>query len=129
MTQAKTRFVHCTQCSDRLVLIYFRDPKLAKICARQKDLVRKFGPRQGPCIAQRLSELRALTSLGAARAVPHLKLHKLSSRGHDQFSLTVIQPYRLILECADDPIPGRSDGGIDPDGVTAVTIIEVVDYH
>lgn len=111
------------------MLIYFRDPKLAKICASQKDLVRKFGPRQGPCIAQRLSELRALSSLGAARAVPHLKLHKLSSRGHEQFSLTLIQSYRLILECADDPVPRRSDRGIDPDGVMGVTIIEVVDYH
>jgi proteic killer suppression protein len=112
-----------------LVLIYFRDPKLAKICASQKDLVRRFGPRQGACIAQRISELRALSSLGAALALPHLKLHKLSSRGHEQFSLTLIQPYRLILECADDPVPRRSDGGIDPDAVTEVIIVEVVDYH
>lgn len=111
------------------MLLFFSDPKLAKICGSEKSLIRKFGPRQGACIAQRLSELRAFASLEIARQVPHLRLHQLTGEGAEQFALNLIQPYRLILECADDPVPRLDDGGINCEHVTSVTIVKVADYH
>jgi hypothetical protein len=46
-----------------------------------------------------------------------------------QFSVWLEQPYRLILEPAHDPVPQIEDGTIDRRQVTAVSIIEIVDYH
>ena len=40
-----------------------------------------------------------------------------------------VHPYRLILEPNHHPIPRNADGGIDTDRITAVFIVDVVDYH
>jgi len=41
----------------------------------------------------------------------------------------LVQPYRLMFEVNHEPIPRREDGGIDTERVTAITILDVVDYH
>ena len=46
-----------------------------------------------------------------------------------QISITVRQPYRLILFPGNEPIPRLPDGGLDWSGTTEVIVIEVVDYH
>lgn len=43
--------------------------------------------------------------------------------------MDLVHPYRLVFEPAHDPVPRTTDGGIDIDRVTAITIMEVVDYH
>jgi len=34
-----------------------------------------------------------------------------------------------VFGVANDPVPRREDGGIDLERVTAIRILEVVDYH
>jgi proteic killer suppression protein len=46
-----------------------------------------------------------------------------------QLALDLDHPYRLIFEPADEPIPTKSDGGLDWNQVTAVRIIGVENYH
>lgn len=109
--------------------VYFRSKKLQKICESERELVRKYGARQGKRLAVRLSELRAIATLEDASKIPHLNLHQLGGDRREQFALTLIEPQRLILEVAQDPMPRLEDGGIDRSAVTAVTVVEVVDYH
>ena len=57
------------------------------------------------------------------------RCHELKGNRADQLSLDLDGPYRLIFEPAHDPIPRRPDKGLDWTRVTAVRILEVVDYH
>lgn len=44
-------------------------------------------------------------------------------------SVTVKDNWRIVFVPDHDPVPLLPDGGIDVANVTAVEIIEVVDYH
>ena len=41
----------------------------------------------------------------------------------------LVQPFRLLFEPADTPIPRKNDGGIDLAQVTAVQITAIEDTH
>jgi hypothetical protein len=103
------------------VQISFANRKLQRTCESSAELERRFGARMGRVLGNRLNELAAAPTMAGAMAVPHLKLHQLS--------LTLVEPRRLILEIAHDPMPRDADGGIDLEAVTDILIIEVVDYH
>lgn len=107
----------------------FAKAKLRKLCTSSSELIQRYGPRQGRMILDRLNELEAAPTLAAAKQIPHLHVHQLTGDRAEQFAVTVVQPYRLIVSVADDPVPRRHDGGIDIAGVRAVTILEIVNYH
>ena len=46
-----------------------------------------------------------------------------------QISLDLDGPYRLIFEVANNPIPLKTDGGLDWIQVTSIKILEVEDTH
>lgn len=109
--------------------IYFANHKLKGLFESERELIRKFGPRMGKIMGRRLGELAALPSLAAGVAVPHLSLHQLGADRDEQFALTLVEPKRLILQVAADPVPRLPDGGIDTAAITAVIVLEVIDYH
>jgi proteic killer suppression protein len=111
------------------VQISFANRKLQRTCESSSELERRFGARMGRVLGNRLNELAAAPTMAGAMAVPHLKLHQLSADRDEQFSLTLVEPRRLILEIAHDPMPRDADGGIDLEAVTDILVIEVVDYH
>ncbi len=55
--------------------------------------------------------------------------HQLEGNRAGQYAVDLVHPNRLVFVPNHDPIPRKKDGGIDTDQVTAITIIEVVDYH
>lgn len=57
------------------------------------------------------------------------RLHPLSGNRVGQYAVSVLEPFRLILEPADDPIPRTDDGAVDTDAVRSVRILEVTNYH
>jgi len=61
--------------------------------------------------------------------LPQARCHALTSDRKGQFAADVKHPRRLILEPADEPVPRRADGAIDPDRVAKVRVIEIIDYH
>ena len=63
------------------------------------------------------------------RSLPGSRCHELKGNRKGQLSLDLKHPYRLIIEPADDPIPYKTDGGLDWTRVTIVRVIEVIDYH
>ena len=54
------------------------------------------------------------------------ELHK---KRKGQHAVDLVHPYRLILQPNHDPLPRGKDGSLDTEQVTAITIIEVTDYH
>lgn len=109
--------------------LYFVSTQLRKLCSSEKELVRRFGDRRGRVIARRLTELVALPALSLAYEVPHLRLHQLKAERDGQYAITVVDPYRLIVRPAENPVPRRDDGGIDPERVESLVVVEIVDYH
>jgi proteic killer suppression protein len=91
--------------------------------ARQKE----FG-ELARVIGRRLDDLAALTTLDEAHSIPG-RFEALSGERAGQFSLRLSGNWRLILVPANDPVPLREDGGIDLTMVTAIRVVEVVDYH
>lgn len=100
-----------------------------KQCTNQKESVKKWGPVISKTLQQRLREIEAMHCLGDLRTLPQARLHQLRGNRDNQFAVDLKHPYRLILEPHHDPIPLLEDGGFDLLNITAVLIIEVVDYH
>lgn len=108
--------------------IVFKDNKFKEECNDQRLLQKKQGKRRAKCIQQRLDVLRAVEVLEDMRGLPG-RCHELQHNRSGQFSLDLDHPYRLIFEPANEPIPTKTDGGIDWTKVTAVVILGVVNTH
>lgn len=109
--------------------ITFAKRKLQKHCSTQKAMQQKFGTDIARRLARRLQELEAAESLEELRALPQARPHELTGDRKGQIALDLIHPHRLIVEAGVDPAPLRDDGGLDWERVSAITIIEVTDYH
>lgn len=108
--------------------IEFATRKLQKTCQDEKSLRRAWGA-DGPRVGRRLNELAAFEVLGHVPATPPWRRHQLKGDRDEQFAVDVRGSLRLVFAVAVHPTPRRPDGGIDLDRVTAITILEVVDYH
>jgi proteic killer suppression protein len=109
--------------------INFRNEKLAKIFNSGKELVREYGPENAGEIKRRMAVLMAATCLEEVPSHPPERRHKLSGNRKGQFAVDVKHPQRLMFEPNHNPLPCKADGGLDLKKITAVTIIEVEDYH
>lgn len=108
--------------------VYFATDKLADLIRDDRKRRRKFGDENARWILIRLDNLRFAENLAAMFHLPG-NFHPLSGVRDGTFALNLKHGYRLILEPAHDPIPRRPDGGIDLVAVTAVTVLDVEDYH
>lgn len=88
---------------------------------------KKFGDL-AKVIGRRLDDLAALESLVEAYDIPG-RLEPLLEDRAGQFSLRLSGNWRIIIEPANDPMPTRDDGSIDPGKVTAIRVVAVEDYH
>ena len=77
----------------------------------------------------RMAVLRAIQNLALVPETPPDRRHKLSGDRDGQFAVDLVHPYRLVFEAGHDPVPRNDDGGIDTGQVTAIRILDVVDYH
>lgn len=80
-------------------------------------------------IMMRMAVLGAARNLELVPTTPPERRHQLVGDRHEQFAVDLVHPYRLVLEANHEPVPRRDDGGIDTEQVTAITILDVVDYH
>jgi len=93
-----------------------------------KECQKVFGADQARRILKHLQALSAADTLEDMRNMPG-RCHELSQNRAGQLALDLKQPYRLVFRPAHDPVPTKTDGGIDWKQVKAVEILEVVDYH
>ena len=108
--------------------IVFKSKQLEKICNDDRLAQKKWGKAQAGVLARRLDDLRAAPSLDSLRGLPG-GLHELKGNRAGQLALDLKGGDRLIIEPAPEPPPTKPDGGLDWKQVTAVRIVEVMDYH
>jgi toxin HigB-1 len=111
------------------VEIRFTSSKTAKLCNSEKEMRGELGPRCAARLQQRLEELRAATTLEDMRCLPGARCHELTQDRKGQLAVDLVHPRRLVFQPAHDPVPTKSDGGLDWSKITEVVILEVVDYH
>jgi proteic killer suppression protein len=110
--------------------VFFRSKSLAETCKKFKKLARKCGEGDAHLILQRLSEILAAETLADLKKLPGARCHPLKGDLKGKFAVNLNNPYRLIFEPANDPIPKLDDGAIDMANVTEVVIVKLkVDYH
>ena len=80
-------------------------------------------------ITIRFTILKAAKTLEQVPATPPDRRHRLRGNRDGQHAVDLVHPYRLIFEPNHDPLPRRADDGIDAKKVSAITIIEVINYH
>ena len=109
--------------------IAFRTKKLEKTFNSKREMDKTYGDRMARALAIRLAVLRSAQALSMVPSTPPERRHQLhgSRRGH--YAVDLIHPYRLIFKPNHHPVPHLPDGGIDVAEVTAITIVDVIDYH
>jgi toxin HigB-1 len=109
--------------------IVFASAKLRGLYTSRAALTKEFGAQAAKAISRRLDDARAAVSLQDLRNTPG-RWHELSGDRAGQIAASVTSNLRIVFEIANDPIPRRaSDSGLDWSRVTAIRLIEVVDYH
>lgn len=95
----------------------------------ESALRRTYGARRAQSIIARLLVLSDCATLSEVPTTPPERRHLLIGNREGQFAVDVHDQYRLIFVPDHDPVPQREDGGIDTDRVTAIVIIDMLDYH
>ena len=108
--------------------ITFTDQKFEKLANDDRKLVKEFGNIRAGKIKARLTQLRFATTLEDVRNMPG-NYHELTSNRKGQWACDLDQPYRLVFTPLARPIPTNSHGQYIWSEITAVEIIEVVNYH
>jgi proteic killer suppression protein len=90
--------------------------------------VKKLGPDGARKLRQRLDDLARADNLAQMSLLPG-KCEALKGDRIGQFSLRLLGGNRLIFQPDHNPVPRKSDGGIDWQQVTSILIIAVEDYH
>jgi plasmid maintenance system killer protein len=108
--------------------VLFASERFAKVMDSNQELAKKFGAEMAKRIRRRLDDLSAAESLETMRNLPG-RCHELEAERKGQLAVDLVHPQRLILEPYPQPPPVKPDGGLDWTQVTAVTVLEVVDYH
>ena len=109
--------------------ISFRNRRMEREFRTARDLRRRYGPRLARAIGERIRVFVRADTLAQIPRTPPERLHRLEGGRQEQYAVDLVHPYRLIFLIAHDPVPVRDNGGIDLEQVTAITIVEIVDYH
>ena len=109
--------------------IGFSKRKIEKTFNAQSELLKAYGKLMARAIMMRMTVLRAARNLSLVPVTPPDRRHQLTEDRDEQFAVDLVHPNRLIFEVNHDPVPRKPDGGIDLEQVTAITIVEVIDYH
>ena len=109
--------------------IAFRARKLEKAFNAEAALRKAYGARMAKVIMMRMAVLKAARSLASVPTTPPDRQHQLSGDRDEQYAVDLVHPHRLVFEPDHDSFPRKDDGGIDVEQVTAITIIQVIDYH
>ena len=109
--------------------ITFRSRKIEKRFNSERALAAAYGDRLARSIAIRLAVLKNAGTLALVPATRPERRHQLRGKRSGQYAVDLVHPHRLIFEPDHEPVPRMEDGSIDIGRVTAITIIEVTDYH
>ena len=90
--------------------------------------IKKLGERRSTLYLQRINDLMAAETLEAVRNLPG-RYHELRENRKGQWACDLDQPYRLIFEPHEKPIPTNPDGQYIWIEIKGVEILEIDNYH
>lgn len=108
--------------------ISFRSKKLEKIASNPKKCLKELGKLRTELFLRRLQELYRAYTLEDVRFLPG-HYHELTGDRKGQWACDLDQPYRLVFEPHEDPIPADEDGRYVWIEIKGVEIIEITNYH
>lgn len=108
--------------------ISFQNKKLEKLLDSPSKLKRELGPLRTKLLLIRLGVLANAVTLEDVRNVPG-NFHELKADRKGQWACDLDQPYRLIFEPHEDPIPSNAAGRYIWLEIKGVEIIEITNYH
>jgi proteic killer suppression protein len=108
--------------------ITFADKTLNKIANDDKQLVKEFGKLRATKIRARLTQLKFAKTLEDVRYLPG-NYHELTGDRKGQWACDLDQPYRLIFEPHENPVPVNEHGQYIWLEIVGIEIIEIVNYH
>lgn len=108
--------------------ISYRSNRLEKQLTQPRELAKTFG-QLARKVSQRHEELKSADTLSIMKLFPAAACHELSGDRKGTLAVKVSGNYRLIFEPNHNPTPRKEDGGLDWGAITAITILEVEDYH
>ena len=109
--------------------IFFKTRKLAKVFNSERELRKQYGDRMARTIAIRLAVLKHARALSMVPLTPPDRRHRLAGKRKAQYAVDLVHPYRLVFEPRRDSADAGDAANRDTAGVTAITIVEVIDYH
>lgn len=89
---------------------------------------RKMGTLRAELFKIRLDDLRAADTLEDVRYLPG-NYHELTADRKGQWACDLDQPYRLIFQPHENPIPEDENGKYIWIEITGVEILEITNYH
>ncbi len=108
--------------------ITFKIDKLKELANDDRALKRKYGNKRAKVLKQRLDQLKAAESLEDLRYAPG-HFHELVQNRKGKWACDLDQPYRLIFEPHENPIPTDTHGQYLWVEIHGVEILEIIDYH
>ena len=108
--------------------ISFGDKKLEKLANDYRKCQKEFGQIRAKFYNRRLSDLYNAKTLEDVRNLPG-HYHELKEDRKGQWAYDLDQPYRLILEPQEKPIPRDKSGKYIWLEIKGVEIIDITDYH
>lgn len=110
------------------MIITFADKKLKKYANNHKLAVRKLGSKRAAIYRKRLDDLAAAESFADLMYLPG-NFHQLKEGRKGQWACDLDQPYRLIFEPAEFPVPENEAGAQILIEIISAEIIQIKDYH
>lgn len=108
--------------------IIFKEKKLERIANNDLRLFKELGTIRAKKLRLRLSQLKTATTLEEVRYLPG-NYHELKDNRKGQWACDLDQPYRLIFTPQERPIPLNEDGQYIWIEITAIEVIEIINYH
>lgn len=109
--------------------IAFKTRKLQRVFNSERELRKKYGERRAAAIMRRLAVLKNAPTLDKVPVTPPNRCHRLTGGRKGAVRGRSRRPVQARLRTGARVGEGGESGDPDQGGVTAVTIVEVVDYH
>lgn len=106
----------------------FGDNKLEKLANDYRKCQKELGQKRAKLYTKRLLDLYTADTLEDVRYLPG-HYHELTGDRKGQWSCDLDQPYRLVFEPHENPIPTDKSGKYIWLEIKGVEILEITDYH
>jgi len=110
------------------VEISFSTSKLEKVFNSERKLKEIYG-ELAKTIIIRMAVLKNAPTLADVPIEKPDRRHELKYDRAKCFAVDLKQPFRLVFEPLERPIPEKTDGGVDVRAIRGIRILEIVDYH